>query len=151
MLLPIVFSLTPYLVLVPSTTNPPEASSGVLVWLAITTLLSLAVIARTFALPSQIILVNNASPHLSRLGTLHGIAQSVSSAARTLGPISWSWLLGYGLSRGIVGLAYWGMAVFAVAGAAVSWFAREGNGHEIMVDGDEEEVVVVVQQGGNRE
>ena len=85
-LFPLAYLLAPYLALLPSTTAPPQPASGVLIWLAISLVLTLQVSARTFALPASIILVNNASPHPSVLGTIHGVGQSVSSAMRTLGP-----------------------------------------------------------------
>jgi hypothetical protein len=124
---PLVYLLTPYLAVVPSSTSAPEPAAGLRVWLAITAVLSLQVTGRTFALPAQIILINNAAPHKSRLGTLHGVAQSVSSAARTLGPLVWAWVLGLGLSWGVVGLGYWGMAASATLGLAVAWCVQEGD------------------------
>ena len=108
--------------------------------MALTAVLSVQVLARTFALPAAAILVNNASPHPSVLGTMHGMGQSVSSAMRTVGPLLISWLYGKGLSRGTVGLAWWCMAVMGVLGAVAGGWVREGNGHEIRLPGDLEEV-----------
>jgi len=40
---------------------------------------------------------------------------------------------------GIVGLAWWGMAMDACLGAVVAGFVREGSGHEILLEGEEED------------
>ena len=139
-LFPIAYTLVPFLTLVHSSTAAPAAASGALFWMALTAVLSVQVLARTFALPAAAILVNNASPHPSVLGTMHGMGQSVSSAMRTVGPLLISWLYGKGLSRGTVGLAWWCMAVMGVLGAVAGGWVREGNGHEIRLPGDLEEV-----------
>jgi hypothetical protein len=139
-LFPIVYIFTPYLAVVPSTGPPPPAAAdGALVWLAIAAVLAVQVLARTFALPATAILINNSSPHPSVLGTVHGIAQSASSAARTLGPIAAGWVFGRGLELGVVGLAYWIMAGVATVEVVVSWGMREGDGHEIWLPGEKEE------------
>ncbi|KAM0333187.1 hypothetical protein ACHAQA_001847 [Verticillium albo-atrum] len=138
---PLAYTLVPYLALTPSTTPPSAATpkSGPVVWLAIAAVLALQVAGRTFALPGQTILVNNCAPHPSVLGTVHGLAQSVGSAARTVGPVVGGWMYGVGLEAGVVGAVWWGLAAFAVLGVVASWFVREGDGHEIWLEGDEEE------------
>ncbi|KAI7559411.1 MFS transporter [Hortaea werneckii] len=137
-LFPVAYFLAPYLSIIPSTSPPPGPATGPWIWLYITLVLSVQVAGRTFALPSTTILVNNASPHPSVLGTVHGVAQSVSSAARTVGPVVFSWLYGRGLGKGVVGIAWWSMCVLAGAGAGASWLVREGDGHEIVLEGDVE-------------
>lgn len=69
------------------------------------------------------------------------MGQSVSSAMRTIGPVIISWLYGVGLSKGFVGLAWWCMAGVAVVGAIAGCWVREGDGHEIWLEGEEEEEV----------
>ncbi|KAH9828461.1 putative membrane protein [Teratosphaeria destructans] len=142
-LFPLAYTLAPYLSIIPSTTAAPGPATGPSVWAALATVLAIQVLARTFALPSTAILVNNACPHPSVLGTVHGIAQSVSSATRTLGPVLAGWLYGVGLGVGVVGLAWWCMAVVAVAGAVAGQWVREGSGREIWLDGEEQEEEVV--------
>lgn len=139
LLFPLSYFLAPYLAVIPSSNHAPEQpSSGIWVWLSITLILSIQVLARTFALPSTAILVNNASPHPSVLGTLHGIAQSVSSATRTVGPVVAGYVYGWGLNWGVVGLAWWGMAGMAIVGAAAGRWVRDGDGHEIWLEGERE-------------
>ena len=98
-----------------------------------------SVTARTFALPSTAILVNNCCPHPSVLGSVHGVAQSVSSLTRTVGPVLAGRLYGVGLNKGVVGLAWWCMSCVALVGALAGRFVREGSGHEIWLEGEEEE------------
>ena len=139
LLFPLSYFLTPYLATLPSSAAPPAQASGAWVWIGITAVLCIQVLARTFALPATAILVNNASPHPSVLGTLHGIAQSVSSGMRTIGPVLAGWLYGAGLSKGVVGLAWWCMSGVAVLGAVAGRFVREGDGHEIWLEGERDQ------------
>ncbi|KAI1425634.1 major facilitator superfamily domain-containing protein [Xylaria sp. FL1777] len=136
---PITYLILPFLSVVPSSTPPPSQKTGLAIWAAIGGVLFVQVSARTFALPAQTILVNNCTPHPSVLGTVHGLGQSASSLARTIGPVAGGWLYGLGLSHGLVGGVFWGMAGVAVAGVVFSFWVREGNGHEIWLEGDEED------------
>ncbi|KAH9885159.1 MFS general substrate transporter [Xylariomycetidae sp. FL2044] len=134
---PVAYTLCPFLSIVPSTTAPPSQKTGAAIWLAIAGVLFVQVTGRTFAMPAQTILVNNCTPHPSVLGTVHGLGQSVSSLARTVGPILCGWLYGLGLSHGLVGGVFWGLAGVAMCNILVSYWVFEGDGHEIWLEGDE--------------
>lgn len=136
---PLAYFFLPYLSLVPSSSPPPHSKDGPLVWVGIAGVLLLQVIGRTFALPAQTILVNNCTPHPSVLGTVHGIGQSVSSFARTVGPVLCGWLYGLGLANGVVGAVWWGLSCVALCGVVASWWVREGDGHEVWLEGDEDD------------
>lgn len=136
---PVAYMTIPFLSLVPSTMPPPSEKTGPWIWMAVGCLLFVQVIGRTFALPGQTILINNCSPHPSVLSTVHGFGVSVSSFARTIGPVLGGWLYGFGLSHGCVGIVFWGLAGIAFCGWVASFWLREGNGHEIWLEGDEEE------------
>ena len=136
---PFVYFLVPFLSLVPSSTPPPAPKDGIAVWAAIAGVLALHVVGRTFALPAQTILVNNCTPHPSRLGTVHGIGQSVSSFARTVGPVTGGFLYGLGLAKGVVGAVWWCLSGVAVCAVLASFLVWEGDGHEIWLEGDEED------------
>ncbi len=135
---PIAYVLVPYLSIVPSKTPPPAEKDGMLVWLCLCTVLFIQVTGRTFALPATTILVNNASPHPSVLGTMHGIGQSLSSAGRTIGPSLGGVFYGMGLRYGVVGAVWWGLSGLAVVNCIASNWVREGDGHEIKLEGDDE-------------
>ncbi|KAI9931956.1 hypothetical protein MW887_009457 [Aspergillus wentii] len=138
-LFPLAYAFAPYIALAPSSTPPPGQANGPWVWFSIIVVLFLQVTARTFTLPTSIILLNNCSPHPSVLGTIHGIGQSVSSAFRTIGPIfSGAWY-GYGLEVGMVGFAWWLIALVSVFGCVAAIFVYEGSGHEILLPGEEED------------
>ncbi|KAI9754392.1 MAG: hypothetical protein M4579_004730 [Chaenotheca gracillima] len=139
MCFPVAYALAPFLAIVPSSDPAPSPASGILVWFAMSTVLFVQVLARTFALPAAIILTNNCSPHPSVLGTVHGVAQSVSALSRTVGPVVGGWLLGVGLHRGMVGGVWWGLSAIAAFGCLAAGWVYEGSGHEILLEGEEEE------------
>jgi hypothetical protein len=112
----------PYLALLPNKTY--------LIWPTLTVVLSLQVISRTFALPGATLLVNNCTPHPSVLGMIHGLAQSISSGARTIGPTVGGWGLGLGLGGNCVGAIWWAMACVAAMNWCLLWAIYEGDaGH----------------------
>lgn len=119
---PLAYILAPFLVLVPDKVY--------YVWPAMTVVFALQVISRTFVLPAIIILINNSVSDATVLGTVHGIAQSVVSAARTLGPLIGGWGLGLGLENNMVGAIWWALAIEALVGLALSWTIYEGKGLE---------------------
>lgn len=114
------YTLLPFLVLLPD--NP------FIVWPSLALIFALQVLSRTFALPSGVILINNCSPSRRALGTVHGIAQSASSAARTVGPVVGGWLLGWGLQNNCVGMVWWIMAGVAVGNWGMLWIIWQGDG-----------------------
>jgi MFS family permease len=138
-LFPLAYMFAPYVSLAPSSSPPPSQATGHWVWVSIIIVLFLQVTARTFTLPTSIILLNNCSPHPSVLGTVHGIGQSVSSAFRTIGPIFSGWWYGHGLDIGVVGFAWWLIAIVSVLGCVAAIYVYEGSGHEIILPGEEHE------------
>jgi len=98
------------------------------VWMFLSLVLGSQVLSRTFALTGTVILVNNSAPGPEVLGTVHGVAQSVSSAARMLGPTVGGWLLGWGLKGNFVGGVWWGMAGIAGVNWGLLWLIWEGDG-----------------------
>ncbi|KAL4913225.1 major facilitator superfamily domain-containing protein [Aspergillus aurantiobrunneus] len=128
---PVSYALMPFLALIP---NIPW-----LVWPAFTLVVALQVVSRTFALPAAVILVNNCVTDASILGTVHGIAQSISSAARTLGPLLTGWGLGLGLEYNLVGGVWWALALEALVGWFLLGTIYEGRGIDRKRDFEQEE------------
>lgn len=122
------YTLIPFLALLPN--NP------IFVWPSLTVALALQVISRTFALPGSTILINNCTPHPKVLGTIHGISQSISSGARTVGPTLGGWLLGVGLGVNCVGIVWWAMAGIAILNWALLWMLYEGDAGTAAAAGD---------------
>lgn len=132
---PMSYILIPFLVVLPR--------YDWLVWPAMSIVFFMQVLSRTFVLPASVILINNSVTSQSVLGTVHGVAQSISSLSRMLGPILGGWGLGFGLQNNIVGFVFWAMAVEAMIGWGLTWKMREGNGVEGS-KGDVDAVIAVV-------
>ncbi|KAI0850797.1 MFS general substrate transporter [Daldinia vernicosa] len=139
-LFPIAYFLTPYLAIIPSSSEPPEPASGPAIWIYMTFIQLIQVTARTITLPASIILLNNCSPHPSVLGLIHGLGQSVSASFRTIGPIVGGWWYGSGLEMGMVGWSWWAVAFVSALGCASAMLVYEGTGHEILLEGEKDEV-----------
>jgi MFS family permease len=125
---PVAYMILPYLSVLPSDTK--DHASGPIFWSALVMLVLIQVVARTFALPSTVILLNNASPNRQCLGTIHGLGSSLSSLSRVIGPLSGAFLFGLGIDIGVVGLVWWVLAAVAMGGAMFSLFIYEGEGLE---------------------
>lgn len=101
------YCLLPYIVLLPD--------DAVIIWISLSVVLMLHVTSRTFVNPATVILVNDSAPAPTLLGTVHGFASSISSAARIVGPTMGGGLLGWGLSHNFVGLPLWILGLLAMA------------------------------------
>jgi hypothetical protein len=78
------------------------------------------------------------------LGTINGVAQSVASGARTVGPMLGGWGLGWGLKHNRGGVVWWCLAGVASCGWCTSWLIYEGKGTGI--DNEERKA----ENGGER-
>ena len=89
-----------------------------------------------FAFPCTTILLTNSAVSLRVLGTLNGVATSVSAIGRAAGPAIGGAVFSWGVKRGYVVLPWWTLAGLAAVGAApVGWLVEmEGFG-----GGEEEE------------
>ncbi|KAI1826552.1 major facilitator superfamily domain-containing protein [Xylaria intraflava] len=102
--LPVTYFVIPYLSIIPSSSSRPEPRSGFYVWAAIFIAQLLLMCSASFVAPSQIILVNNSSPHPTALGRTHSMAEMVCSFTRTISPIIAGLLYAYGTTHGFTGL-----------------------------------------------
>ncbi|KAK5556046.1 hypothetical protein LTR46_005892 [Exophiala xenobiotica] len=115
---PMAYALAPYLSLLIGDT--------VMLWFGIVVVVVLQVAARTFAIPGSVLLINNSSPGPQLLGTIHGMGAATSSAFRTIGPIVAGHWYGQGLEKGVVGWAWWWLALISFFGVVPSLWARDG-------------------------
>ncbi|KUJ06684.1 MFS general substrate transporter, partial [Mollisia scopiformis] len=117
---PIAYIVAPYICLIPSSNFPAQAA-------AIACILFLQVTARTFGIPSTVILLTNSAPSPLALGAVHGVGNMLSSLARAVGPALGGVIFGWGVEDGAVGLVWWGyLTVISLVGLGWSWMLREG-------------------------
>jgi MFS family permease len=117
---PIAYILAPYLCLIPETNIALQS-------LGIVCILFLQVTARTFGIPSSVILLTNSAPTPLALGAVHGVGNMVSSLARAVGPLIGGVIFGFGHDIGVVGTVWWGyLMVISVIGLGWSWMLKEG-------------------------
>ncbi|KAI9883438.1 MAG: hypothetical protein M1823_004792 [Watsoniomyces obsoletus] len=113
---PAVYILAPFTVLVRDTWAEE---------VSIFLLMFIKSVAAMFAFPCSIILLTNSASSLLVLGTLNGIATSVSSLGRAAGPALGGWTFSIGVRAGYVILPWWTIALLAVIGAVPVWYLEE--------------------------
>lgn len=90
--------------------------------------------------PTNMILLTNSAPSLLVLGSINGMAASVASLCRSVGPTISGMIYAWGLDLGYVGLAWWVNAAICVAGAihVITIKEPEGNVDDEDIIYDEE-------------
>jgi hypothetical protein len=78
--------------------------------------------------PSTAILIANAAPSKSVLGSINGVAASVACLARALGPTATGFFHSAGLKMGYNGLAWWIGGLVCAIGAVESFWMEEVEG-----------------------
>ncbi|KAI9047333.1 hypothetical protein LZ554_008780 [Drepanopeziza brunnea f. sp. 'monogermtubi'] len=117
---PLAYLLAPYLCLIPNSHYVFQGGS-------IAFILFLQVTARTFGIPSSVILLTNSAPSPLALGAVHGVGNMLSSLSRALGPALGGVIFGWGMEQGVVGVVWWSyLLVVSAAGLAWSWMLQEG-------------------------
>jgi MFS family permease len=96
------------------------AGHGIAKWLGMAAVLFAQVMARTMAIPSSVILLTEAAPRRSVLGTVHGAGNTSSALASAIGPVIGGVLLAQGLEVGVVGIIWW-CWLLLVALIALAW------------------------------
>ncbi|KAI9692619.1 MAG: hypothetical protein M1822_006850 [Bathelium mastoideum] len=97
--------------------------------------------AAVFAFPSSTILLTNSASSLSVLGTLNGIATSISAIGRAAGPAIGGSLSDWGVERSLAWVPWWTFSAISIVGAIASLWLVEGEGF----GGDESEVEETVE------
>jgi hypothetical protein len=114
-LFPIVYLLAPYLSLLPDT-GPFSCTR----WFGLAFIVWGQIMARTIAIPSTVILLTEAAPTKSVLGTVHGVGNMLASLARAVGPAVGGAVYAAGVREGLVGAVWWFYLV-VVAVLAAGW------------------------------
>lgn len=76
--------------------------------------------ARTFAIPSTVILLTDSAPDKRVLGLIHGAGNMVASLARAVGPALGGVVYGYGVENDMVGAVWW-FYLLVIALIALAW------------------------------
>jgi MFS family permease len=109
---PVTYALAPYLSLV--------VGNHEMRWVFLGTVVCSQIMARTMAIPSTVILLTEASPQKSVLGTVHGAGNMLASFARAVGPALGGYVFALGVEEGIVGLVWW-LYLVIIALSALAW------------------------------
>ena len=138
---PIAYVLTPFTALFPSPLTQQVAMFVIMLikcWAVI------------FAFPCTTILLTNSAISMRILGTLNGVATSVSAIGRAAGPAIAGWTFTLGVSRGYVILPWWTLAGFALLGAVTPWWLIEMEGFTSSDDSDDEGEEEVLNDEGEQ-
>lgn len=126
---PVLYFAVPYLVLLPQRLQ----TTGI--YIALLTKITFHVIA----FPSNAILLTNAAPDKSVLGTINGVAASTACLARAFGPTVTGFIHSAGLKFGCNGLAWWAGGLVCAIGAMESFWMEEYDGRAARHSQNEEE------------
>lgn len=130
---PAIFLLTPFVTLIPH----PAAKQAVMV-----ALLIVRGLAGTFAFPTSTIMLTNSAASLQVLGTINGVATSVSAVGRASGPAIGGGLFTWGVKRGYVIVPFWTLAAISLVAAVPTWWLEEGEGFGGADDDDDDEDLI---------
>ena len=127
---PLVYVATPFTALL------PDPFTQQIVMFVIMLLKCLATI---FAFPCTTILLTNSAVSLRVLGTLNGVATSVSAVGRATGPALSGVMFETGSKKGWAILPWWVLAGFAILGAIPVWWLVEMEGFGGSDDNDNDQ------------
>ncbi|KAI1827078.1 MFS general substrate transporter [Xylaria intraflava] len=111
-LFPVTYAAAPYLSLL--------AGENYSRWVFLGFIVCAQIMARTMAIPSTVILLTEAAPAKTVLGTVHGAGNTLASFARTIGPALGGYVFALGLEAGVIGLVWW-LYLVGVALCALAW------------------------------
>ena len=115
---PFLYFAVPYLVLLPARLQ----YAGI--YFCLLTKITFHVIA----FPTNAILLTNAAPSKSVLGTINGVAASTACLARAFGPTVTGTIHTFGLKLGYNGLAWWAGGLVCAIGLLESFMMEEDDG-----------------------
>jgi len=131
--MPLVYILAPFSTLVPNVVGAEVTLF--LLWLV-------KGVCTTFAFPCTTILLTNTAPSLKVLGTINGIATSVSAIGRAAGPTLGGAVFTWGAKEGYIIAPFWTLACVAALATLPTWWLVEGDGFGNDDDDDDSEDLV---------
>jgi hypothetical protein len=99
----------------------------------------------TFAFPTTTIMLTNSAASLRVLGTLNGVATSISAVGRAAGPAVGGGLFSWGIKRGYVIVPFWTLSAISLLAAIPTWWLVEGKGFGDDPEDDEESIDEIEQ------
>ncbi|KAI0969637.1 major facilitator superfamily domain-containing protein [Xylaria arbuscula] len=96
-------------------------------WVFLGFIVCAQIMARTMAIPSTVILLTEAAPARTVLGTIHGAGNMLASLARAVGPAVGGYVFALGVEEGVVGLVWW-LYLVGVGLCALAWSYFTGDG-----------------------
>lgn len=127
---PVIFFVTPFVSLIPD----PTAKQAVMIGLLV-----VRGLAGTFAFPTSTIMLTNSAASLKVLGTINGVATSVSAIGRASGPAIGGGLFTWGVKRGYIIVPFWVLTVISLIASIPTWWLVEGAGFGGSDDSETEE------------
>lgn len=127
---PAAYFVTPFLSLLPTSRTRELGILFVLVFRGL---------AGTFAFPTSTIMITNSAPSLRVLGTINGLATSVSAVGRAAGPALGGNLFTYGVKHGYVVIPFWALSVLAILAFVPTLWLVEGDGFGDDAPSDDED------------
>ena len=115
-IVPFTYVITPFTALLPT---PTSQQVGVMLVMLVKSFTAIC------AFPCTMILLTNSATALRVLGTLNGIAVSLSALGRAAGPAIGGWTFTVGVNVGYGILPWWTLAAFAVLAALPVWWLVE--------------------------
>jgi hypothetical protein len=112
---PVLYFIVPYLVFLPSWLQTP----GIFVCLLWRST------AQVLSYPAVNLLLTNSAQSTLVLGMINGVAASIASLSRALGPTTTGFLHSWGLNMGYSGLAWWINGLICLAAAAQCYLIQE--------------------------
>ncbi|KAI1128330.1 major facilitator superfamily domain-containing protein [Nemania abortiva] len=112
-LFPVTYVAAPYLSLL-------AGDHDVFRWVFLGSIVCAQIMARTMAIPSTVILLTEAAPAKTVLGTVHGAGNMLASLARAVGPAVGGYVFALGVDEGVIGLVWW-LYLVGVALCALAW------------------------------
>ena len=129
---PLVYIATPFTALLP-TSNLREGVNLVL--------MAFKGFCAIFSFPCSTILLTNSAASLKVLGTLNGVATSISALGRASGPAISGLAFTMGVDAGYVIVSWWILALIAVIGAIPVWWLEELDGFTTTTDDPDEDTL----------
>lgn len=103
-----------------------------------------------FGFPCSTILLTNSAASLKILGTLNGVATSISALGRATGPALAGFMFSLGVDKGYMILPWWTLAFISIIGAIPAWWLVEMDGfgsgndseEDLAIDDDDDDLAV---------